>query len=302
MDAQASSAALCCFGEILWDVLPDGPQPGGAPLNVTYHLRKFGIPAALISRIGDDAEGEGLTDLMSGWQLRRDLIQTDPLHDTSRVLARIGKNYEVSYEIVFPVAWDFITATPGAIAAVEEANYFVYGSLAARNDVSKETLLKLLDHAACKVFDINLRPPFYNKEVLEVLLSRADILKVNQAELETIALMFEGRPGREEERVRLLKEMFNIREIVVTKGSQGASYYASAETYHHGGTAVEVCDTIGSGDAFLAAFIASHFQKQTPDIILKRATAMGAFIAGKKGGCPDYALSEYQLFFDQQQH
>jgi fructokinase len=299
MTTSFPSVTVCCFGEILWDVLPDGPQPGGAPLNVTYHLAKLGVPAALVSRIGHDPEGKRLEDLMGRWGLRKDLLQTDPVHDTSRVLARINSDNEVSYEIVFPVAWDFIEANHPTIAAVEAADYFVYGSLAARHVVSKDTLFRLLDHAACKVFDINLRPPFYQKDVLEVLLSRADILKVNHAELETIVPMFGSKPGTEEEQVKLLKERFGIKEIVVTKGSRGASYYAPAGTYHSDGAVVKVCDTIGSGDSFLAAFISAHFQKETPDVILKKATGMGAFIAGKKGGCPDYQVSEYLNFCKQ---
>jgi fructokinase len=299
MDTLPRSAAVCCFGEILWDVLPDGPQPGGAPLNVTYHLAKLGIVAALVSRIGNDPEGKQLEDLMSRWHLRKDLLQTDPSYDTSRVVARINSDNEVSYEIVFPVAWDFIEADFSTMAAVETADYFVYGSLAARHAVSKDTLFQLLDHAACKVFDINLRPPFYQKDILEVLLSRADILKVNHAELEIIAAMFDSNPPAEEQQVRSLQEMFDIREVVVTKGSQGASYYFPEGTCHCVGAKVEVCDTIGSGDSFLAAWIASHFQKQAPDVILKKATAMGAFIAGRKGGCPYYRLSEYLDFCQQ---
>lgn len=296
MDILSSPATVCCFGEILWDVLPNGPQPGGAPLNVTYHLAKLGVPGALISRVGKDPDGAGLTALMDGWGLRTDLLQKDPSHDTSRVLARISPDNEVKYEILYPVAWDFIELNPAAAATAAAADYFVYGSLAARHAVSGTTLFSLLDRARCKVFDINLRPPFWEKNILEILLSKADILKVNQSEMETILPLFGGGPGTEEEQVEALRRAFDISGVIVTKGAQGASYYTPEGTWHAGGAVVKVCDTVGSGDSFLAAFLASHHRKENPKVILKKATAMGAFVAGKKGGCPEYEMEEYLNF------
>lgn len=285
-----------CFGEILWDVLPDGPQPGGAPLNVAYHLTQLELTTGLISRVGNDEDGKELLNLVQQWGIRPDLMQTDNLHDTSRVLATINSDHEVSYEIVNPVAWDFIELSSFNINAVKEAPYFVYGSLAARNDVTRETLFQLLSKANFKVFDINLRPPFYEMEVLEILLKQANLLKVNDAELHILNEMFDVHKQEETEQVEQMKKQFDISEMVVTKGSRGASYYSSGGAFHAAGVPVNVCDTVGSGDAFLAALIANHYRNETPQKALNASVKMGAFIAGKKGGCPAYTLSEYQHF------
>jgi len=293
------SPAVICYGEILWDVLPDGPQPGGAPLNVAYHLHKLGVGTSLISRIGNDPNGAALAGLMKGWGLDKSLLQTDEQHDTSQVLARMNNGNEVSYEIVYPVAWDFISENTVLAAQVSAAKYLVYGSLASRNEVSRQTLFRLLDNtSAIRVFDINLRPPFISRALLEVLLGKSDIVKFNEAELDVVQVMFGGYYQGETDKVHFIQDKFDVQEVIVTKGEFGASYYTD-QAFHIWSTAIKVMDTIGSGDAFLAAFISSHFNGLQPQEILKNAVGMGGFIATKKGGCPGYSLSEYQNFKNQ---
>src|SRR5690349_6816429 len=108
MNMENYSTPAICYGEILWDVLPDGPQPGGAPLNVAYHLNKMGVATSLISRIGDDLNGRKLEDLMDSWGINKHFLQVDKKYPTSEVIAKTNNGNEVSYEIIFPVAWDFI--------------------------------------------------------------------------------------------------------------------------------------------------------------------------------------------------
>lgn len=297
-----TSVPVYCFGEILWDVLPDGPQPGGAPFNVSYHITKLKVPAGIISRIGDDENGRKLVKLIDQWGVEKHLLQTDPEHDTSQVLAKVdAEKNEVTYDIVFPVAWDYIELNEETIKSVKAAEYFVYGSLVARNDVSRKTLLHLLDHAKFKVFDINLRPPFYDWEILELLIAKADLLKVNKAELDLVQEMMGEHFETESEQVASIQKRFNIQEIIVTKGEDGASYYTRENEYHTTGVPVKVSDTIGSGDSFLGTVIANHYRRESPDVILKKAVAMGSFIAGKKGGCPSYELAEYNAFYENAQ-
>lgn len=289
-----------CYGEILWDVLPDGPQPGGAPLNVAYHLNKLGMDTGLISRIGNDQNGQKLADLMDSWGISKALLQTDEQHDTSQVLARMNNGNEVTYEIVYPVAWDFIAGNTALKENVREAKYFIFGSLASRNETSRDTLFDLLeDTSALKIFDINLRPPFISRSLLEVLLKHADIVKFNEAELSVVQVMFKGSYEGEASKVRFIQDLFGISEVIVTKGEFGASYYHQDSSCHSWGQEVKVTDTIGSGDSFLAAFIASHYQQDTPWEILQKAIAMGGFIATKKGGCPRYEHHEYLDFKNQ---
>jgi len=293
MKTEPLQTSATCFGEVLWDVLPGGPQPGGAPLNVAYHLCKLGMPVHIISKIGNDEPGKRLEQLITGWGINEDLLQVDTHYPTSEVIARVGSNNEVSYEIVFPVAWDFINPAP---VDVNRSKYFVYGSLASRNAVTRDTLFQLLEGNSIKVLDINLRPPFAERELLEMLLQKADIVKFNQAELEMAQLLFGGLMGSEAGQAAFIMSRFNVTELIVTKGEAGASYYTPGGTFHAAGVGVKVADTIGSGDSFLAAFLAGHAQQLPPQTILKNAVAMGAFIATKKGGCPDYELTAYEEF------
>ena len=290
---------VVCYGEILWDILPDGPQPGGAPLNVAYHLKKQGVETSIISRIGDDENGHKLAFLLDSWGINKALIQTDYQYPTSEVIAKMNNGNEVSYEIIFPVAWDFIDYSKIIAEKVQPTTYFVYGSLSSRNDTSRETLFEFLEKDCIKVFDINLRPPFVNRDLLEVLLSKADIVKFNQSELEMAQLLFGGPFSNEASQIRFIQERFGIKEIIVTKGEFGASYYKGNKVYNAWGSEVKVTDTIGSGDSFLAAFIANHCLKKDPAVIIKNAVAMGAFIATKKGGCPEYQREEYENFKNQ---
>lgn len=294
-----NNTTAICYGEILWDVLPDGPQPGGAPLNVAYHLNKLGLNASLISRIGKDLNGQKLVELMDLWGISKALLQTDEQYETSQVLARMNNGNEVTYEIVYPVAWDFISGNGKLSEKIQQAKYFIYGSLASRNEVSRNTLFKLLATTAIKVFDINLRPPFISRALLEVLLTKADIVKFNEAELSVVQVMFKGSYEGEANKVKFIQDKFGIPEVIVTKGEFGASYYRHDKAYHTWGNEVKVKDTIGSGDSFLAAFIASHSHGDHPPDILQKAIAMGGFIATKKGGCPQYDLAEYFDFKNQ---
>ncbi len=293
MRSETNYSTAICYGEILWDMLPDGPQPGGAPLNVAYHLNKLGVGASIISRVGNDLNGAKLESLLESWGVKMHLLQKDGEYPTSEVIAKMNNGNEVSYEIVFPVAWDFIKYSGSISEQVKLSTYFIYGSLSSRNDTSRNTLFELLESDAIKVFDINLRPPFINRDLLEVLLVKADIVKFNQAELEMAQLLFGGSFCNESSQIKFIQQHFNIPEIIVTKGEFGASYYKNDETYNAWGTEVKVIDTIGSGDAFLAAFIANHYFKNDPQLIIKNSVAMGAFIATKKGGCPEYKIADY---------
>jgi fructokinase len=296
---ETCTTPAICYGEILWDMLPDGPQPGGAPLNVAYHLNNLGVTASIVSRIGNDNNGDKLEALLDEWRIKKHMLQRDVIHPTSEVIASMNNGNEVSYEIVYPVAWDFIDQVDEIKKQLTPSTYLIYGSLASRHNVSRDTLLEVLECDAIKVFDINLRPPFVNRDLLESLLFKANIVKFNQAELEMAQAFFGGSFSNEASQIKFIQGKFNIPEIVVTKGEFGASYYKRDGVYHAWGTEVKVKDTIGSGDAFLAAFIANHYLKQKPQTIINNAVAMGAFIATKKGGCPDYQLSDYINFKNQ---
>lgn len=290
--------SVVCFGEVLWDVIPEGPQPGGAPLNVAYHLAKLKNKVCIISRVGMVRKGEDLIKLITKWQIQKNFLQVDTYYATSQVLAKTNNGPDVIYDIVNPCAWDFITEDKKALEGINQAKYFVYGSLSARNTSTKETLYNLLENNSYKVFDINLRPPYFDKEVLEYLLQKADLAKLNEHELAVVLELFDCKHDQENAQINLLRERFDISEVVITRGEAGASYYVGDAIYHYQGRAVDVKDTIGCGDAFLASFISSHLLQESPEAILRNAVAMDGFVATQKGGCPEYELEEFEEFCD----
>ena len=287
------SYSAVCFGEVLWDNLPTGKKLGGAPLNVSYHLNRLGVPTAILTRIGDDQNGREIEKSCAELGIPSVLFQKDAEHPTSTVEVEIGEDKEVHYEIVFPVAWDFIEATAVAQELVSKADFFVFGSLSARNEPTYRTLLNMLDRAKFKVFDVNLRTPFYTKERVFELLERADLVKVNEKEIAILSEWNESSYQKDIDRAGELMDRFAIQEMLVTYGAKGAVYH-SRETgvvYHFPAYKVDVNDTIGSGDSFLAAFLSKRFEKdEQPRVedMLDFSAMVSGFVTQNSGACPPY--------------
>ncbi|RYZ62072.1 MAG: carbohydrate kinase [Chitinophagaceae bacterium] len=288
---QTSQHQVVCFGEVLWDLLPTKALPGGAPMNVAYHLKKLGANPVLLSKIGTDDYGKGLVDMLAAAGLTTDFLQVDYTHPTGLVYAKPNEYNEVVYDIVFPSAWDFIEWQDDFSTVLSKAPFFVYGSLTSRNNVSRNTLYRLLEEAKTKVLDINLRPPHFNRAHVEYLLAHADILKMNIAELELITGWF-SQFSSTEERVQLIQDHFQIDTVIVTMGGDGALVNDKGKLYRHGGFKVTVADTIGSGDSFLAGFLSQLLRGASTEKALDFASGIGAFMATQQGACPDYQLSQ----------
>lgn len=288
-----SSFPIVCFGEVLWDILPNGAVPGGAPMNVAYHLHKLQNNPALITRIGNDEQGKALLDIFSAHGICVDYFQVDDAQETGKVYAKPNEQNEVTYDIIQPVAWDFIEWNEDFTELVSNASFFVFGSLAARNRQSRDTLFRLLELARFRVLDINLRAPHFNQQIVEQLMSKAEMLKMNLAELELITGWYAGYDNIED-RIRFIRDKFNIRQIIVTMGGDGAVVHMNDQMIRHNGYKVRVMDTVGSGDAFLAGFLSSIRSNKTPEASLDFASALGAFIATQKGACPVYDVAEVE--------
>lgn len=291
-----------CFGEVLWDNLPDGRKLGGAPLNVAYHLNKLRIPTQMLTRVGNDADGRDIMDLCHELAVPLTLFQKDQEYPTSTVEVHIDEHRDVRYEIVFPVAWDYISVSQKEIDAVQQADFFVFGSLSTRNETSYRSLQELVKHAAYKVLDINLRAPHYTKERIFELLGYADLVKMNQEELGFVAdwlgLSAEYTDG---ERTEAVMNAFHIDEMIVTYGASGAIYHSllGQFSYHFPALKVEVKDTIGSGDSFLAAFLSKRCRQDkqtTPEEILEFAVTLSAFVTQSAGACPSYDATTLNRF------
>ena len=295
---QVNNHQVICFGEVLWDILPSGAVPGGAPMNVTYHLHKQGKNPALITRIGKDEKGEELVNIFRDHGVCTDYFQVDDQYETGKVFAHPNEQNEVVYDIVKPVAWDFIEWDNAYANLITNAEYFVFGSLAARNKTSKQTLLRLLDLAKNKVLDINLRAPHFDRLTVEELMTKTDFLKLNLAELELITGWFSNYTSTED-RLRSVAERFKISKVVVTMGGEGAILFIDGNIFSHPGFSVNVKDTVGSGDAFLAGLLSKMMDNKPPGEALEFANGLGAFIATKTGACPQYNLEEVLEMIEQ---
>ena len=288
--------SVVCFGEILWDNLPDGKRPGGAPMNVAYHLHKLGLHSHLISSIGNDEAGKELLDFLNRIGVGSNWVQIDDNHETSQVLASINEENEVSYEIVAPVAWDYIKWEENMEELIKESDAFVFGSLGSRNEASRATLFRMLDNARYRVFDVNLRAPHYSPEFVSDLLKRADMVKINSAELGLIAEWNGISYSKELDCIESIFSKFGMNEILITKGPHGATYYNKNLTYEYPAYSISVADTIGSGDSFLAAFLAMKLAGEPLEVALDYAVAMGAFITAQSGACPEYSKFDFDRF------
>ena len=291
---------VICYGEVLWDILPNGALPGGAPMNVAYHLEKLGCNPALITKTGVDDWGKKLRDGLAEQGVCTDYFYLDYDIPTGLVYASPNEQNEVTYDIVSPSAWDFINWHEEMEALVQNADYFVYGSLTSRSKTSRETLYRLLETAKTKVLDINLRAPHYTRSHIETLLQGADILKMNLAELELITGWF-SHFTTTTERIQLMQDQFKIPTIIVTMGGDGAMVVDDGSIHQHSGYKVTVADTIGSGDSFLAGFLSKKMAGANTVEALRFASGIGAFIATQAGACPEYDVQQIDQLIQHQE-
>jgi fructokinase len=285
---------VACFGETLWDEFDQQRVLGGAPLNVAAHLTLLGVNTALISKIGQDALGEEVIQILKSKNVPLNYLQKDKYHPTGRVKVTLNTENDASYDFVFPSAWDFIDHSGPLRKMVANAPYFVYGSLSTRSEASRETLFKLLEVAQFRIFDVNLRAPHFSREMILKLIQKADILKINEVELERIGSWFGYSSEDHLQIVKELLQAFQLHSIIVTLGSKGALVAWSDQIIQQTAFKVRVEDTVGSGDAFLAAYISKMIQHQEPSACLNFACATGALVASRSGANPDYSLSEIE--------
>jgi fructokinase len=287
-----SEPTILCIGEVLWDRLPSGSKPGGAPLNVAVHLKAIGYEVALASRIGSDNAGKDLLNFLNKSGVNTQFIQTDKNYPTSEVLVHLDENKNATYEICEPVAWDFVALNNELNQFAKKADVIVFGSLASRNKKTRETILQILENDGLKLMDVNFRPPFDKREVVETLLAKTNLVKLNDDELRVFAGWHEQNHLNENQLIEWLANYYKLQMVCVTKGENGALLYADNKIYAHPGFKIKTADTVGAGDAFLAGMVASILARKNPEEALSFACATGAFVASKKGATPKYDLKE----------
>ncbi|MGE5943508.1 MAG: carbohydrate kinase family protein [Flavobacteriales bacterium] len=291
---------ITCFGEVLWDIFPNHQKIGGAPLNVALRLHSFGNDVTMISCVGNDELGKKLLKYIEENGLNTEFIQLTNSFETGKVQVTVNDKGSASYTINFPSAWDHILLDTKSIDIVKSSDAFVFGSLVTRNDVSKNTLLELLNHANYKIFDLNLRPPHYTKEILIELMNKADFIKFNDDELYEASGYLGSKYRSLEQNIRFVSKKTNTNHICVTKGSHGAVLLYNDTFYYNSGYLIKVIDTVGAGDSFLASLIHGLLNNGNPQEAIDYACAVGALVAQHEGANPVLSPVDIEAFMHPQ--
>ncbi len=291
-------ARIVCFGEVLWDVFPTHKKIGGAPLNVANRLQALGNEVTMISAIGKGENGAKLLNYIKEVGIDPGCVQVHNEYKTGKVKVMLNDKGSASYDIKYPRAWDKIRLTEINKNAVKNSDAFVFGSLAARDESSRNTLFKLIELAKYKVFDLNLRPPYYTKELLIKLMNEANFIKFNDDELYEVSGYLDSKYRSMEQNIRYIAKKTNTKHICVTKGHHGAVLLYDDKFYYNSGYLIKVIDTVGAGDSFLGSLISQLLANVHPQEAVDFACAVGAMVAQSEGANPKITTSEINAFIN----
>src|SRR5919199_1256039 len=279
------NSEILCVGEVLWDALPAGLFLGGAPFNVACHLRAAGLGTTMVSRVGSDLLGEEALRRLARYGVGTDLMQIDPSLPTGFVRVTADDADNPTYEIVEPTAWDAIAPSDALLRRARAARAVVFGSLAQRNAVTRGTIERLLETPALKAFDVNLRPPYDDRDIVGRSLARADVVKMNEGEMRRLAAWF-GLPNEPRPMAAALADTFGCRTVCITRGPDGAALWREGRWLEHPGFEVEVRDAVGAGDAFLAVLLSGLLAGAEEQALLRHANLIGAYVVTQFGAVP----------------
>lgn len=282
--------AVVLFGEVLADVFPDGPVLGGAPFNVARHLRALGLHPVLISRTGTDELRDEVIRTMADFDMDTTGIQSDPLHPTGQVAVHLEEQQH-RFEILANQAYDFIHPAISRLVGMSVQPELVYfGTLAQRHGVSRRALTALLRSLQRpSLLDLNLRKPWYDTQILNRSLERADIVKLSDEELATLAKILRLRGQDEKSQAAALIRKYQLDRIIVTCGKRGAwllDHEGLEAADHSASDGADIVDTVGAGDAFTAVYITGTLLGWPTQRTLMRANRFAAAICGIRGAIP----------------
>lgn len=290
-EAKDTSGEVVCFGEVLWDSLPEGLFLGGAPLNVAAHLSRLGVAATIVTAVGDDVLGREAVRRMAGLGVSTDLVQTRQGVQTGFVDVELRQG-SPTYVIRQPAAWDDVMCDEQLLARVSESRALVFGTLSQRAPQTRTTLESLWHAAPNLIVDVNLRPPFDHREAVEASLEYANIVKLSSEELIQICAWHDWR-GSDWDRCARLADRFDVSTVVLTRGAGGAAVLHDGRFSEEIGPTVDVVDTVGAGDAFLAGFLWVLFCSEADEVervglAIRLANQLGGFVASRSGAIPPY--------------
>jgi fructokinase len=286
------------LGELLWDVLPKGKELGGAPANFAYMTSLLGDHGIVASRVGSDALGRTAGRRLERIGLRSKFLQIDTQHPTSTAKVDVDPLGQATFEFTPNSAWDYFEWTPEWQKLASTADAVCFGTLAQRSPQSRSTIRSFLQEVGrgtTRIFDVNLRAPFYSAEMFDDSLKLSDVVKLNQDELPIVVKSLGGTFTDEERSARWLRDKYGLRLVCITRGAKGSLLVSSTEVQQHAGIRVSVADTVGSGDAFTAALIYHYLRRASLATMNEAANRMGAWVASQTGATPprdDYYLQQ----------
>jgi fructokinase len=277
------------LGEVLWDILPERTCLGGAPANFAYITTLMEDQGVVASRVGSDARGVEALRKMKALGLDVDQVQSDDEHATGTVKVDVDSKGQPKFEIARAAAWDFMQWTPEWQSLAETADAVCFGSLAQRSEFSRSTIRRFLGAAAprtLRVFDVNLRQPYYTAEILGDSMRLADIVKLNDEELPRIMRMAGFAHKNELSSATRLIGAFELKMVCITRGGRGSLLVRDGDSSEHPGFRVTVADTVGSGDAFTAGLVHEYLRGSTMPRMNEVANRVGAWVASEVGAMP----------------
>lgn len=285
------------LGEILWDVFPERKVMGGAPANFAYHVSQFGYNGYAVSAIGDDLLGKEILDCLAEKKLKHIIETTE--YPTGTVNVKLNKAGVPEYEICENVAWDNIPFTTLTEELAKRTNTVSFGSLAQRSDVSRKTIknfLMCMPENSLKIFDINLRQHFYSKDLIDESLRLTNMLKINEEEIILVSQLLDYNLDNEQDIAKRLLDDYSLDILILTKGTDGSFVFTPKETSYQATPKVHVADTVGAGDSFTAAFVASYMNGQRLRDAHQLAVEVSAYVCTQHGAMPRLPDAYLDLF------
>ena len=288
---QSDVARVLVVGEVLWDRFPNSTRLGGAPLNFAVHLKRLKHCPLLISALGTDSTGEEARRAIHALDLDATLIQSTNRFRTGDATVYIGPSGQTSFTIERPAAYDGVELSDGITNQLIAWNpsWFYHGTLFPSYPSSQELLFQLLRTLpnAARFYDLNVRPGFDRPDLIKNLLRSADVVKLNEEELQFVHECI-GLPSDPEEFCRAGADRYNWRAACVTLGARGCAMLVAGDYVEADGFPVDVADTVGAGDAFAAAFLHGLISSWPPAKIAEFSNRIGAFVASIHGAIPDH--------------
>ena len=275
------------LGEILWDMLPSGKQLGGAPANFAYHVCRLGGNGWAVSAISDDELGREIKNTLSTKKLNTILEEVN--EPTGTVQVTLNAAGVPTYDITEGVAWDHIPFTEKIGDLAKETSAVCFGTLAQRSPESRATIHEFIENmpaGSLKVYDINLRQNYYDEKIISDSLRLADILKINDEELDIVSKML-SLSGTQEERCRAISRAFNLKFVILTKGGDGSEVVLEDKVHISRPGKIDIVDTVGAGDSFTAAFILAYLRGESLEKAHTLATEVSSYVCTKAGAMPE---------------